>query len=113
MFAFVFRDGASGAVYLVRDRFGEKPLYWGHAQGRLVFASEVPVLRCHPTFRETGFDRQAAYGLLVFEYLPGSTSGWSGNRKARVWHNTDLRGWKGQLRALLAAAHRRPGCQLR
>jgi asparagine synthase (glutamine-hydrolysing) len=81
MFAFAFRDGASGALYLVRDRFGEKPLYWGQAQGRLVFASEASALRCHPAFRGTGLDRQAAYSLLLFEYLPGSASGWSGIEK--------------------------------
>src|SRR5207245_2261393 len=51
MFAFAFRDGATGALYLVRDRFGEKPLYWGVAQGRIVFASEVAALLCHPAFR--------------------------------------------------------------
>jgi asparagine synthase (glutamine-hydrolysing) len=81
MFAFAFRDGTSGALYLVRDRFGEKPLYWGQARGRLVFASEVSALRCYPDFRETGLDRQAAYGLLLFEYLPGTASGWSGIEK--------------------------------
>jgi len=81
MFAFAFRDGASGTLYLVRDRFGEKPLYWGHAQGRLVFASEVSALRCHPAFSAAGLDRQAAYGLLLLEYLPGSASGWSGIEK--------------------------------
>ena len=81
MFAFAFRDGASGTLHLVRDRFGEKPLFWGHAQGRLVFASEVTALRCHPAFRAAELDRQAAYGLLLFEYLPGSASGWSGIEK--------------------------------
>jgi len=81
MFAFAFREGASGTLYLVRDRFGEKPLYWGHAQGRLVFASEVSALRCHPAFANAGLDRQAAYGLLLFEYLPGNASGWSGIEK--------------------------------
>jgi asparagine synthase (glutamine-hydrolysing) len=81
MFAFAFRDGASGALYLVRDRFGEKPLYWGATHGRLVFASEVSVLFCHPVFRNIGPDRQAAYGLLLLEYLPGTASGWSGISK--------------------------------
>ena len=81
MFAFAFRDGASGALYLVRDRFGEKPLYWGLAQRRLVFASEVSALLCHPALRDTGPDRQAAYSVLLFEYLPGTASGWSGIEK--------------------------------
>ena len=78
MFAFAFRDGATGAVHLVRDRFGEKPLYWGIARGQLVFASEVSALLCHPTFRDTGLDRLAAYRYLLFEYLPRTGSGWVG-----------------------------------
>src|SRR6266699_3881166 len=78
MFAFAFRDGATGALYLVRDRFGEKPLYWGVVQGRLVFASEVAALLCHPAFRDTGLDRLAAYRFLLFEYLPRAGSGWTG-----------------------------------
>ena len=77
MFAFAFRDGATGAVYLVRDRFGEKPLYWGLARGQLVFASEISALLCHPALRDTGLDRLAAYRYLLFEYLPRTGSGWS------------------------------------
>jgi asparagine synthase (glutamine-hydrolysing) len=84
VFAFAFRDGASGTLYLVRYLFGEKPLYWGPAQGRLVLASEVSALRCHPALCEAGLDRQAAYDLLLFEYLPGTASGWSGIEKARI-----------------------------
>jgi asparagine synthase (glutamine-hydrolysing) len=78
MFAFAFRDGASGAVHLVRDRFGEKPLYWGLARGQLVFASEMSALLCHPALRDTGLDRLAAYRFLLFEYLPRTGSGWIG-----------------------------------
>src|SRR5229473_849113 len=81
MFAFAFRDGASGALYLVRDRFGEKPLYYGLARDRLVFASEVGALRCHPDFRDATPDRLAAYSFLLFEYLPGNLSGWTGIEK--------------------------------
>jgi asparagine synthase (glutamine-hydrolysing) len=81
MFAFAFRDGASGALHLVRDRFGEKPLYYCLAHGRLVFASEVGALRCHPDFQDSAPDRLAAYSLLLFEYLPGILSGWAGIEK--------------------------------
>src|SRR5215813_9382137 len=75
MFAFAFRDGATGALHLVRDRFGEKPLYWSMADGRLVFASEVSALLCHPLLRGIGLDRLAAYRFLLFEYLPRTGSG--------------------------------------
>jgi asparagine synthase (glutamine-hydrolysing) len=81
MFAFAFRDGASGALYLVRDRFGEKPLYYGVANGQLIFASEAAALLCHPAFREAEPDRLAAYRYLLFEYLPRTGSGWAGIEK--------------------------------
>jgi len=76
MFAFAFRDGATGSLYLVRDRLGEKPLYYGLIGGDLVFASEVPALQCHPAFEDVLLDRSATYSFLLFEYLPGTASGW-------------------------------------
>jgi len=76
MFAFAFRDGATGTLYLVRDRFGEKPLYYGQCGPQLVFASEVIALQYHPAFRDAVPDRAAAYQLLLYEYLPGTESGW-------------------------------------
>jgi asparagine synthase (glutamine-hydrolysing) len=80
-FAFAFREGASGALHLVRDRFGEKPLYYGLVRGQLVFASEVSALLAHPAFSDAALDRQAAYQFLLFEYLPGTASGWDGIAK--------------------------------
>jgi asparagine synthase (glutamine-hydrolysing) len=81
MFAFAYRDGATGALFLVRDRFGEKPLYYGIAGEDIVFASEVPALQCHPAFAESLLDRDDAYRFLLYEYLPGSVSGWRGIAK--------------------------------
>src|SRR5262249_36991257 len=81
MFAFAYRDGATGALHLVRDRFGQKPLYWGGTRGQQVFASEVAALRCHPGFRDSALDRLAAYSFLLFEYLPRTVSGWTGIEK--------------------------------
>src|SRR5260370_33202206 len=78
MFAFAYRDGATGTLYLVRDRFGEKPLYWGTAQGRLVFASDAGAMLVHPGFRQAMPDRLAAYWLMLFEYLPCTLSRWDG-----------------------------------
>jgi asparagine synthase (glutamine-hydrolysing) len=41
MFAFALLDRRTDAVYLVRDRFGIKPLYYHVHNGRLLFASEI------------------------------------------------------------------------
>lgn len=81
MFAFAYRDGATGDLFLVRDRFGEKPLYYGITGEDIVFASEVPALQYHPAFAEAALDRDAAYRFLLYEYLPGSASGWHGIAK--------------------------------
>lgn len=83
MFAFAYRDGRSGDIHLVRDRHGEKPLYYGIASGQLVFGSEAGAVLAHPAFRGAVPDLSAAYQLLQFEYLPGHASGWTGIRKLR------------------------------
>ena len=39
MFAFAYRDGATGQITLARDKFGEKPLFYALNQGQFLFAS--------------------------------------------------------------------------
>ena len=44
MFAFAYLDGPRRRLWLVRDRFGEKPLYWSHHDASVAFASELKAL---------------------------------------------------------------------
>ena len=45
MFAFALWDGEKKKLFLVRDRFGIKPLYYAKEQGRIVFASTVRAIK--------------------------------------------------------------------
>jgi asparagine synthase (glutamine-hydrolysing) len=73
MFALALWDKASRTLSLVRDRFGEKPLYYGWIGKDLAFASELKSLRALPEF--TGeIDRQAVAGLCARAYIPAPLS---------------------------------------
>lgn len=50
MFAFGVVDRKSGKVWLVRDRFGIKPLFYANVAGDFVFASSIAAIRKHPKF---------------------------------------------------------------
>lgn len=48
MFAFALWDGNTRTIYLVRDRYGIKPLYWAKVGQTLMFASEIKAILRHP-----------------------------------------------------------------
>lgn len=91
MFAFAFRDGASGQVTLARDRYGEKPLIWGLRGNELVFASELKAVRAHPAFADAGFDPVAVDRFLMFDYIPAPLTGLDGIHKLPAGHRLDFR----------------------
>lgn len=86
MFAFAFYQGNTGELFLVRDRFGEKPLFYGLAGRQIVFGSEISAIRKHPSFRGTGLDRNAIGQYLTLQFLPGENSGLEGIRKIPPGH---------------------------
>jgi len=45
MFAIILIDEIKNKKYLIRDRFGEKPLYYKHCESTLFFSSEVKALK--------------------------------------------------------------------
>ncbi|MGV1017816.1 MAG: asparagine synthase (glutamine-hydrolyzing) [Fluviibacter phosphoraccumulans] len=73
MFAFALWDRQTASLTLVRDRFGEKPLYWGQFGSMLLFGSELKAMKQHPAF-VGAVNRDALAGYMAYGYLPGSAS---------------------------------------
>ena len=83
MFAFAYREGSSGALYLARDRFGEKPLFFARKSNALIFASEIKGLLQHPALHDTGFDHAAIEAYLALDYVPAPQTGMADVEKLR------------------------------
>jgi asparagine synthase (glutamine-hydrolysing) len=73
MFAFAMWDRRERSLSLVRDRFGEKPLYYGWVQRDFLFGSELKAFRAHPGF-DNEIDRQALHLLAARTYIPAPLS---------------------------------------
>ncbi|HYD06900.1 MAG TPA: asparagine synthase (glutamine-hydrolyzing) [Reyranella sp.] len=73
MFALAMWDRAEGRLILARDRFGEKPLYYGWqgagANRRLLFGSDLAALRAHPAFAGE-IEPRAVAQLCRLLYVP-------------------------------------------
>ena len=84
MFAISILDKREGAMYLVRDRIGVKPLFVAERGRRLVFASEIKaiLLAGIPVER----DEEALYHFLTYNYVPAPHTMFKGVRHLMPGH---------------------------
>jgi asparagine synthase (glutamine-hydrolysing) len=90
MFAFCIYDVRERSAFLARDRFGQKPIYFNLAGGRLVFASEVkaiiaagvsvrPDLKTWSRYLALASydDNSSSYFADISQLQPGECANWS------------------------------------
>lgn len=94
-FAFALYDANEQALYLVRDRFGIKPLYYAHIDGGLVFGSELKVLFAHPDVKR-GFAAEGLFHQLMQTMVPGTTA-FAGVEQVKPGHYLKIQRRNGTL----------------
>lgn len=80
MFAFAVWDRQERQLHLVRDRLGEKPLYYGWMGQTFLFGSELKALVAHPEFKDE-IDRDALALYLRYNCIPAPYSIYRGIKK--------------------------------
>lgn len=73
MFGFALWDRLSRELFLARDRFGEKPLYYGWVAQDFLFASELKAFTAHPDFANS-ISRPAVQTFAARGYVPAPLS---------------------------------------
>lgn len=80
MFAFALWDAIESKLFLVRDRLGIKPVYYGFAGGDFVFASELKAITEYPRF-ERRIDSGSLALYMRHNYVPAPHSIYQGIAK--------------------------------
>ncbi|MBF0631414.1 MAG: asparagine synthase (glutamine-hydrolyzing) [Magnetococcales bacterium] len=89
IFAFALFDRNARSLYLVRDHFGVKPLFYHQTEGRTVFASE-PLAMFGPGMSVPDLEPVDLDHYFTFNYLPAPLSGLRGVRQLPGGHFLEL-----------------------
>lgn len=85
MFAFAIWDDKRRLLFMARDRFGQKPLYYYIDAEKLLFASEIKSILASRLV-EISPDYQALYKYLCLGYVPHPNTGFKGIKKLPPGH---------------------------
>ncbi|TDI14171.1 MAG: asparagine synthase (glutamine-hydrolyzing) [Acidobacteria bacterium] len=104
-FAFAMYDRREQKLTLVRDRVGEKPLYYHESDGTTTFASSLKALLCAPWVGRN-VDEDALVEYLALRYVVAPRTVLADARKLRPGHLLEIdsssatirRWWKPQFR---------------
>jgi asparagine synthase (glutamine-hydrolysing) len=70
MFAFIIHDKKNRSIYIARDHFGIKPLYWYQNKNLILFGSEIKAILAHPEVKSIpAIDN--LYEYLTFQFIMG------------------------------------------
>ena len=91
MFAFALYDREARSLFLARDRFGIKPLFYSELpNGQLLFGSELKVLRAHPDLPRQ-LCVEAVEDYFALGYVPEPKTIYRDVHKLRPGHTLLLR----------------------
>lgn len=85
MFAIALWDRQDQQLTLIRDRMGEKPLYYGYSGGVFLFASELKAIKAHPKFNGV-INRDALGQMMLHNCIPAPLSIYEGIYKLLPGH---------------------------
>lgn len=86
IFAFAAYDRDENRLYLARDPFGVKPLYYSRTNGGLVFSSEVRGISALSPSRPS-VDRVGVQTFLAYRFVPSPRTCWEGIQRLPPGHS--------------------------
>ncbi len=86
IFAFAIWDAKARTLFLARDHFGVKPLYWLEKNGRVLFGSEIKAILTDPAVPRE-LDLEALDLCLTFRHTPSPWTLFKGIRKLPPGHS--------------------------
>ena len=91
IFAFALWDSVARKLFVARDHYGIKPLYYAQTPRGLVFASELKAMLAVPEIDRV-IDMEAISNYLLYQWCPGRLTPLRGVRKLPPGHYLEIDG---------------------